>query len=98
MPFHLAFSLIHIDATYPHNSDSYTTGIPLKYPLLPSMPIPADLPRSAAESADLGRSRAPAQRGGEFRCSAEESANKGHRRAPVNHREDHQRSVEENST
>ena len=89
---------MNIDATYPHNSHQYTWRIRLKYPSLPSLPIPADLPRSAAESADEGQSRAPAQRGREFHCSVEESANKGRRRAPVNHREDHQRSVEENST
>ena len=47
------------------------------------MPILADLPRSAAESADEGRSRGPALRGGEFRGSADESASELQRRPPA---------------
>ena len=83
IPFYLAFLLILIDATYPHNSNSYTSGIPLKYPLLPSLPIPVDLPHSAAESANEGRSIAPAQRGGDCQQRAEESASEPPRRPPA---------------
>ena len=47
--------LIHIHATYPHNPYYYTLGFHLSYPRLPSLPIPADLPSSVAESALLRR-------------------------------------------
>ena len=75
--------LIHIHATYPHNPYYYTSRFHLSYPGSPSLPIPADLPRSTAESADEGRRRAPTQCGGEFRCSADENANELQRRPPA---------------
>ena len=75
--------LIHIHATYPHNPYYYTLGFHLSYPRSLSLPIPADLLRSAAESADEGRRRAPTQRGGDFRFSADESASEPQGRPPA---------------
>ena len=75
--------LIHIHATYPHNPYYYTLRYHLSYSRSLSLPIPADLPRSPAESAFEGRRRALTQRGGEFLFSTDESASKPQRRSPA---------------